>query len=188
MKILDLFKECDNRKNYTTGKGGLDWKVVNNRLYFEPSDGVIDWVKNFMFIPFPTILSGRLYFIPFGAWLDIKEIRRICAEHDSVLETIGYSRGGWGAVYAALILGITAKTFGCPGLVFMPTMKAQATIDATVVHFENPDDIVCNVPPHYKHGKDRRVTNGTVVQSGGLEWYTGHSPQEYLQRLALLAY
>jgi len=190
MTVLQKFLECNDKREYKTARGKLDWKKADNRLYFAPTDGTLDWIKNFLFLPLPAIINGVIYFIPFGAWLDLREIRKICRENDSVVEAVGYSRGGWAACLAGLILRVKVVTFGCPGVIWCPSKTAQSNLDKYVVHYENPHDIVCAVPPTYQHSKERRVLGGEFkyTTEEAIPCITGHTPQEYAYRLSLLSY
>lgn len=188
MSPLDAFNGC-TKGEFKTTKGKLDWRIEGTELFFQPSNGLTDWMKNFLVIPIPVIWGGLFAFIPLGVWIDLRELKMILKSNKGITQVYGYSRGGWFAVLTALKLKIICATFGCPGIFWNPSNRLKSFLYHFVVHYENPSDIVCTVPIGYEHGANRKVLFGReyIKEVNSIEEAidrdSGHSPEEYRFRL-----
>lgn len=155
-------------------------------MYFEGSSSWQDWVKNILGeIPWPMILGGRVVFVPLGAWLAWIEVKDI-AELGDFESFSGYSHGAWIATIACLYRGLPGVVFGCPNVLFFPGSKTIAALD-NVEFVQTPGDIVADLPSFARKGDSIIILGGKVVRPDYVDevlWATGHSPQEYTQRLA----
>lgn len=190
MSPLKTFREI-RKGGYNRTRLGVDWKVVNKILLFEDSEGRTDWIFNFLSaFRIPWRLGGKWFLFPFGAWVMwlsvVGEVKRL-VKAGEVEAFGGYSQGGWFAADSSAMTGLPAVTFGCPRLGL-----GDPTLFDKVTHYQNPSDIVTTVPSWGK-------TYGTVVILGGefrpkvnpdisdyVEMASGHSPDEYEQRLEAL--
>lgn len=188
MTPLDRFNGC-TKGLFNESKGKLSWKVEEDEIFFQPSKGLEDWMKNMLVFPVPIFWGGVFIFIPLGVALDLPVLAKVLKGCAGISHANGYSRGGWEAVLTALKLCIPCTTFGCPGVFWRPSRKVQAFLDANVTHYENPTDIVCTVPIGYSHSVNRIKLGGGVfsppVDSMDelLSLNSGHSPAEYRFRL-----
>lgn len=185
MTKAELFAEnCAGGYNNTATK--VSWKIKNRVMYFEGSSGWQDWVKNVLgAIPWPMILAGRVVFVPFGAWLAWIEIEDIATRADVDCFS-GYSHGGWIATIACLYRALPGVVFGCPNILFFPGSKTISALDS-IEFVQTPGDIVADLPSFARKGDLVIILEGKVVRPDYVDeviWATGHSPQEYMQRLA----
>jgi len=185
---LDAFNGC-TKGDFNTTKGKVDWRVEGTELFFQPSHGLTDWMKNLLIFPIPVIWGGYLVFIPIGIALDIRELSKILKSVSGITHVYGYSRGGWEAVLSSMKLKVVCTTFGCPGVFWKPSKKVKSFLYHFVTHYENPDDIVCTVPIGYDHGPTviKLYGRSYIQEVNGfdeaLERDSGHSPSEYRFRL-----
>ena len=176
--LLSIYTECTRGREYQQTRGKVDWKIVDGLMYFRQSVEREDWYRNFLAIfPIPVYLKGWQW-VPLGAWMTYRQVRKIARQ--AVIGYVGYSQGGWPAVFASLENGLPAMVFGCPRATSRPELYGKVTA------YRNPGDIVTMVPPW-------ALSAGTIITlmapaekpdgMAELEWKTGHSPEEYRQRL-----
>jgi hypothetical protein len=184
MMKLDLYNECSRGGGYRKTWLGVSWKVVGDRMYFQPSKERIDWVLNLLCeIPVPLFLGKWFFIVPLGAALGWLSVRGIVKKHP-VVAYIGISQGGWWASYASAVTGLPAATFGCPNL-FGGALWLGIGFD-NVSHYETPRDIVARFPTWGSKGRNVYILNRHAVKPKGMpdiEWETGHTPEEYRQRM-----
>lgn len=185
-ELLDLFNECVTARGYNQTRGKVDWKIIGTTMFFRQSAESEDWVRNILSaIPVFAWIDHRWLIIPLGAWLGWREVRRI-VKKNTVDLFVGYSQGGWYASYGACEIWAKAITFGCPGLV----MGDEKTADhfEMVTHYETPVDCVARLPPWARKGKNIKVLTRPATRPVGFSetvWMTGHSAEEYRQRLSI---
>lgn len=95
MMYLDYFETVSNHSDYNTANGKLDWKRIGDILYWQESEGLEDWIKNFLFLPIPIRLGRLWVWLPLGSALDIHAMRKILKKNPDIKLVVGYSRGGW---------------------------------------------------------------------------------------------
>lgn len=192
MSLLEKFNEC-NSDGWTTAGLDVQYKVVGDTLFFQPSHGSSDWRYNFK--------AARSVYdnsdIPFVGHRGFNELWysvRRDIEKLSFRKICGYSQGGALAVLAhenyyhrfGSEPDVT-WTFGCPPSIFEPTLELEMRF-SNVINWHNPRDIVYYAPMilGYKHVGQCRTLHGNVKRPddcGLIEWISGHSPDEYRQRL-----
>lgn len=195
MTYKAYFDECTHNKGYQT-IGHLQYKVVDNVLYFQCSHGTEDWKSNFDFPAVPYKNMSDRFLVHKGFILMWKQVRDIVSTlHFNTI--VGYSQG---AVFAALAYEDTLYnrnikcaciTFGCPRFLFLPSRKIQLRF-ADVLRIKNPTDIVSHVPPTlfgYRHIGHKQVLKNVAKKPGDVSWpvwLSGHSPDRYKQNLEVL--
>ena len=178
MTLAELFDTCNTGEGYNQTAKRVDWKIVDGIMFFRQSVEREDWIRNLLAaIPIVVWLKG-FEIVPLGAWLTFLEVRKIAGAR--VTGYVGYSQGGWPAVYASRLYSRPAIVFGCPRSTLCPGKYKDVTA------YTNPGDVVTTLPPWANEA-------GEVVMLGGyaerpddcpvLEWASGHSPDEYRQRL-----
>lgn len=178
MTLLELFNTCCTGTGYTQTAKRVDWKIVDGIMFFRQSVEREDWIRNFLAaIPIVVWLNG-FEIVPLGAWLTFLEVRKIAGAR--VTGYVGYSQGGWPAVYASRLYNRPAIVFGCPRSTLWPGKYRDVTA------YKNPGDIVTKLPPWAKQAGDVLVLVRSAERPIDVplsEWITGHSPDEYRQRL-----
>lgn len=178
MTLLELFNACCTGTGYTQTAKRVDWKIVDGIMFFRQSVECEDWIRNFLAaIPIVVWLNG-FEIVPLGAWLTFLEVRKIAGAQ--VTGYVGYSQGGWLAVYASRLYGRPAIVFGCPRSTLWPRRYKEVTA------YRNPGDIVTMLPPWAKEAGEVITLEGHAERPDDcpvLEWSSGHSPDEYRQRL-----
>lgn len=180
LSLVELFDLCANRKDYTTvktedGKYEVDYKFLEDAeartlyIFFEPSDGDVDWRVNFAFPRKPYSDMEVTYRVHGGfleSWKLVKNAIRAKVkeqEEDSTdykwrkVVTVGYSHGGALAVLCHECIwferpdirsAIEGYSFDGPrvygGLRVKKELEARWEKFTT---FRNQDDIVTHLPP-----------------------------------------
>lgn len=179
MKLSELFEICANRQNYVTVTQGaryeVDYKFIEDvgaktlYIFFEPSDGRIDWRVNFAYWRRPYKDMKIEYRVHGGfleSWKLIRDI--VCAkiteknmEDENFkwkkIVTVGYSHGGALAALCHECVWferpdirdiIEGYSFDGPrvyaGLWIKPSLKKRW---ARFKVFRNHNDIVTHLPP-----------------------------------------
>lgn len=192
MSLLDQFKAV-NGTGWTTAGRDVQYKVENDTLYFQCSKGFSDWRFNLM-------ASGSVYrnsdieFIGHKGFNELWESVRHDIEKLSFHKIIGYSQGAALAIRAhenfyhrkGFEPDVTI-TFGCPPSIKDPSYKLMARF-SHVINYHNPRDIVYWLPLllGYKHvgGSCSLKKKASRPKGCGLlRWLSGHSEEEYSQRL-----
>lgn len=180
MKTKRMF-EIVREGGYSKTWAGADWKIVDGIMFFQASHGKLDWFFNFVSaLRIPARLSGQWFLFPFGAWILWRSLSGVIKKHE-VRAYVGYSQGGWFASYASAKTARPAYTFGCPKL-----GKGKAYLFFNVTHLKNKGDIVTMVPPWAETYGRVNILEGEASKPEGmndLEWATGHTPEEYAQRI-----
>lgn len=179
---------------WTTIGKDVQVKIVGKTLYIQASNGRSDWIHNFRF--FKRIYKGGevSYLAHDGfveLWLSIKSYIETL-EFD---EIVGYSQGAAIAIFVhdnyLHRKGVQPVTtlFGSPR-VFALLIGAKRKRFSSVMRVENPRDIVTMSPfvsMGYTHVGRRVILKGKHNRLKGqklYEYLSGHSPEEYYQRLA----
>lgn len=178
MTLLKLFNTCCTGTGYTQTARRVDWKIVDGIMFFRQSVEREDWIRNLLAaIPIVVWLKG-FEIVPLGAWLTFLDVRKIAGSR--VTGYVGYSQGGWPAVYASRLYGRPAIVFGCPRSTLFPWRYKEVTA------YKNPCDVVTTLPPWAKEAGEVITLEGNAERPDDCplaEWITGHSPDEYRQRL-----
>jgi hypothetical protein len=185
MKDLELFNE-NCKAGYQNTKSKVSWKMVDDRLHLQGSVETEDWWRNFTVWPIPYRIRGVWCWISLGmlcAWLDIR--KQVLAS--GAREAVMYSGGcPVGALWSAET-GLPAVGFGSPNFLWRPTLKAKALF-SEVRFVDAPFDIVTIIPPGAERGDRVYDLDMRHVEKPDpcppLLWVTGHSTDEYRQRLA----
>jgi len=174
------FIEC-NKSPWEQTPDEVTYKKVGRVLYFQCSDGMTDWIRNVKFWPSVFFLRGKKLIAPAGFIKSWKSVRRLVEIMDGEIDlAVGYSHGAVLACFASVLLKIPAIAFGPPRFIFN---KRRLFSNCTVV--KTPFDAVTFVPPFYSLPRKKKTLKGKAERNGlpFLTWISGHSPQEYLQRL-----
>ena len=175
---LDLFNECVRGRWYNQTTGKVDWKIVDGLMFFRQSVESQDWIRNFLAaIPIPVYLKAWQW-VPLGAWLTYRQVREIARKE--VIGYVGYSQGGWPAVFASLENGLPAMVFGCPRSTSHPELYEQVSA------YKNTGDVVTTLPPWAKEAGAIVNLVGEIEKPSDMpmaEWAMQHSPEIYRQRL-----
>lgn len=175
---------------------GLDvqFKVIGKTLYFQCSRSWNDWKNNFRFWMVPYDDMEEKFYVHKGFLEMWKSVREVILKYD-IDTIIGYSLGGALAILAhedfTFHTGKQPRTivFGCPRVIWFPSKSIRARF-SRVEYIQNPRDIVTHLPPSifgYRrvYGK-REVLRLPARKPAGYylsTWASGHSPEEYRQRL-----
>lgn len=192
--LLEFFKEFIVWKNWKTIGSDVQYKLIDKTLYFQQSNSNSDWKYNFSFPAIPYKNMEELFFVHRGfkkLWKEIRdEINKL--DFDTI---VGYSHGGALATLAhedyLFRKGVQPKTyvFGCPRILWFP-FKGIRERFSNITYIKNPLDIVTKIPPAI-FGY-RRVYGELISLKGNskkpldtklLLWITGHTPEDYIQRL-----
>ena len=210
MNLLELFNVCNNRRDYTTvtpenKKYEVDYKFVEDEdartlyIFFEPSDGKVDWRVNFSYWRKPYSDMETNYKVHGGyleSWKLIDDaigakIAETCADGSLKwlkVVIVGYSHGGalaalcheyvWYHREDLRAEGLVGISFDGPriygGLVVPKALKERW---AHFYVFRNHSDIVTHLPPvlfFFRHV-------GTLVHIGAGKnpgWVGAHYPDK----------
>lgn len=175
---LEIFNECTRGRGYCHTKGKVDWKIVDGLMFFRQSVEKEDWFRNFLaLIPIPVYLKGWQW-VPLGGWMTYCQVREVAKK--TGIGYVGYSQGGWPAVYASLENDLPAMVFGCPKSTTRPELYVQVTA------YKNPGDVVTMLPSWAKSAGIIVTLMASAEKPDDmatLEWKLQHSPEIYRQRL-----
>lgn len=179
---------------WTTIGKDVQIKLVGKTLYIQASNGKSDWIHNLRF--FKRIYKGgKVSYLAHDGfvelWLSIKEY----VETLDFSEIVGYSQGAAIALFVhdnyVHRKGVQPTTilFGCPR-VFAFLIGSKRNRFSKVLRIENPFDVVTKSPfvsMGYTHVGSRVILKGRHKRLAGqklYEYLSGHSPEEYYQRLS----
>jgi len=191
LTLIEYFNGVTHGKWVTAGMN-IQYKVENNVLYFQSSDkGLSDCLVNFDFPVVPYKSMEETFFVHRGflkAWKSVQdEISKL--SYDTI---VGYSHGAALALLAhedfLFKRGLEPATyvFGCPKIFFLISKRAKSRF-SKVVNVANVEDIVAKAPPFYTAvGRKIRLVVQAVRPADVtfLQWWSGHMPTMYRQRLA----
>ena len=201
MKLSDLFKRCLSIP-YKSVKNSADYALerIENTLYiyFECSNGEIDWLNNFDFPAKPYNLKNQVWLAHRGFVRVFKSIEPYIATpvSDLTLERIvivGYSHGGALAVLCHeyvwynrpdLRHAIEGYAFGAPRVIWGAVSQSVASRFQALTVIRNIDDIVTHLPPKilgYTHV-------GNLLEIGKRGKYSkidAHRPENILNELLI---
>jgi hypothetical protein len=193
MSLLEQFNKVTGQGWTTAGKD-VQYKVIDDTLYFQCSNGKSDWDFNFMAWG-DVYKDSQVKFIGHKGFNELWESIRHDIEKLSFHKIVGYSQGAALAIRAhenfyhrmGFEPDVTI-TFGCPPSILNPSKKLKSRF-SHVVNYHNPRDLVYFIPMvlGYKHvGQCVKLTGKASKPSGYklLTWLSGHSPAEYRQRTA----
>lgn len=192
MSLLEKFNVCTAGHWITAGLN-VQYKVVDRILYFQCSHGEEDWKHNFQFAV-DVYKDGYIPFRAHRGFVKMWQSIRHEIEHLDFDTIVGYSQGSALALFAHENFlhrkgyEPMTYTFGMPRVVWMPK-KILETRFTKLVRVCNPNDIVTHVPPAiigYRHVGVKLLLEGKATKSKDvklLKWLSGHTPEEYRQRL-----
>jgi hypothetical protein len=184
--MTDLERFAENcAAGYQNTRGKVSWKVVGDRLHYQGSVEPEDWERNFLVIPVPWRIRGVWCWISLGVLLAWLATRRQ-ALASGAAEGAGYSAGGPPIAIWSAVTGLPAVAFGCPRFLWRPSLAALHLFNE-VRFVDSPLDIVPRVPPWAERGDRVYTLGGAATCPDGYDrilWATGHSTEEYRQRLA----
>jgi len=170
---------------------GIDtqYKIFNKVLYFQCSNSLMDWKRNFDFpaIPYkdqPIKWCAHKGFV--WAWKLARQEILSDIENNPINMIVGYSHGAALAVLAHEDLWFNNKsiityTFGGPRVVWMPNKKILSRWNG-LTRIKLNGDIVTNLPPWllgYKHvGIEMKLGNKHFIPKAKY-----HEPEQYLNAL-----
>jgi hypothetical protein len=198
MRLIELFESLESKGGWTNGLLDTQYKVVDRILLLQQTKGAFDWAMNLFAAPMKAVIPYKDmpesyqvhagFFIPYKVNAD--EIAKL--DFDRVA---GYSRGSGEAIHLHedfLFNGRPLRKailFGCPRTI-------RRASDAVLSRWDNalrvscPHDIVTHVAPRwmgYQHVGDELVLGGIATKPKNRNWaywLSGHSSEEYIQRLA----
>ena len=201
--MKDLFERCLNATYVRTPKSG-DYaiEVEKDTLYllFEWSDGVWDWIHNFLFPAKPYKRMNDVWFCHrgfLGVWKAMRDeiesdVRHKLAAHRRIknIVCVGYSHGGALALFATEDMeylygdryNVLGFGFGAPRVVWGCVGKAVKKRLCRFFTVRNSPDLITHVPPvlmGFRHV-------GGVVEIGGKGKYSpirAHYPDAYAKEL-----
>lgn len=192
MSLRKLFDEVTS-DGWTTAGLDVQFKVVNDTLFFQCSNGASDWRYNFMASE-DVYKNSDIEFIGHKGFNEMWESVRHDIENLSFRRICGYSQGAAIAIRAhenyfhryGFEPEVTI-TFGCPPSIKNPSRELKARF-SHVVNWHNPRDIVYYAPMliGYQHVGQCNVLRSPAKRPDDcnlFSWLSGHSPEEYKQRL-----
>ena len=192
MSLFYQFETVNSDGWKTSGKN-VQYKVVGDTLYFQCSHGKSDWLYNFKASE-SVYKDSDIEFIGHKGFNELWESVRHEIECLKFCKIVGYSQGAALAIRAhenyfhrkGFEPDVTIL-FGTPPSIKHPSKKLSERF-SHVVNYHNPRDIVYWLPMliGYKHvGTSITLTNKAKRPKGFklISWLTGHSPEEYRQRL-----
>jgi len=204
-KSLEYMKQCLSQ-NYIHVENDASYSFLKDEngilyIYFEWSNGKVDWLNNFNFPAKPYRDMNNLWFCHRGflkVWKTLKEILKseILKEDVKGIRIIGYSHGAAIALlcYEFCIFNrsdlyeankIEGYGYGCPRVIWgfvNPKIKKRFN---NFYIFRNSNDIVTHVPPvifGFRHIGllikigDRKKNKNSVKD---------HFPEEYIESLII---
>jgi hypothetical protein len=180
---------------WTTGELDVQYRVEDGVLYLQPSMSNTDWALNFLFPAIPYKRMADEYTVHAGFFLAYKANAEAIQALD--FHTIaGFSLGAAIAVHAhedrLFRTGKQPEThlFGCPCAIGKASESVLSRW-SNVTRYETPLDLVALVFRliGYKHVGSLVKLGGTAVRSKDtnlITWLSGHTPDEYLQRISKL--
>lgn len=200
MTLSSMFLRCISR-SYLRAPGQIDYAIdlIGDHLYiyFQDSDGALDWIRNFNFLATavrrirePVWYAHRGFL---AAWRSVenKILPMISDESVRRITVVGYSHGAALALlcheavwYHRPDLRMTSEGygFGCPRVLWgRPPQDISARWRKFTV-IRNVDDIVTHVPPRvlgYVH-VGKMLTVGTAGKYSAVD---AHRPQSILKEL-----
>ena len=193
MTALELFNRVTSGPWNTVGKD-VQFRVQDRTLFFQCSNGKVDWLRNFNFPKsvykeMPTPFRAHSGFL--AAWHDCRDIV-MRYEFDRI---VGYSHGAALALFAhedCIFHNIQVDTivFGCPR-VFAPLPESVRYRFSGVTRYTSKGDVVTTVPPKsfgFEHVGREIVLTGSIRKEevSWISYLSHHSPSVYRQRLAVL--
>lgn len=172
MTLSKLFSRCVNRSYIRTPDGAdYGYDLVNGHLfiYFQDSDGTMDWIRNLDFPASANSREGKKEWYAHRGFLNLWKtlIPRISplifAPKILSITVVGYSHGAALAVLCyeyiwyhrpELRLTLTGYGFGCPRVVWGKITNDIAKRWSGFTVIRNREDIVTHLPPSilgYKH-------------------------------------
>lgn len=192
MSLLEVFNEVTAGGWKTSGKD-VQFKVVDDTLYFQCSHGASDWRYNFKAAS-EVYKNSSIPFIGHEGFNELWESVRHEIEALKFSKIVGYSQGAALAIRAhenfyhrfGFEPDVTI-TFGCPPSIKKSSKKLKNRF-SHVVNYHNPRDVVYFLPMiiGYEHvGHSVKLSRKATRPSGDpiLRWLSGHSPEEYRQRI-----
>lgn len=164
MNLENLFLQCISR-NYQNTLGAVSYAIDKRdgelRIWFESSNGAIDWIRNLNFPALPYGDCKHLWFCHRGflsAWKEVRPHLRDAIMDKSVeqITIVGYSHGAAVALlcheYACfnrtdIATHIEGVGFGCPRVVWGPVPKSVSRRFKRFLVVRNRNDIVTHLPP-----------------------------------------
>lgn len=199
MNLFDAFMKCLSLKDrYIHVENAGDYYVERKgdclKLFFEWSDGTVDWANNFDFPAKPYKHMENLWFCHRGflkVWKSIEPyiVAEISNPEIKKIEIVGYSHGAAMALlcYEYCIfhrpdVDVQGVGFGCPRVFwgFVPELVKERFRNFTVVR--NGNDIVTHVPPAifgFRHIS--KIIQIGQDKSKGI--VNDHRPENYLENL-----
>ena len=199
MKLEVLFLQCIS-KHYTHTKRDVSYATeqVGGELFlfFECSNGSMDWARNFNFPARPYGDCKNLWFCHrgfLGAWKEVLPLLSPIILDKSVQNAtvVGYSHGAAIALLCHEYIwfhrpdlrgNLQGVGFGCPRVIWGPTPQAVLARWENFLVVRNLDDIVTHLPPAlfgFHHVSP-------VLEIGKKGRYTrvdAHRPENYLREL-----
>jgi hypothetical protein len=194
LSLKSQYKHVDNDGSYLTIKDGNKLHI-----YFEWSNGKVDWINNFRFLAIPKKpykdMSEGIWFCHRGFFNVFKSIEPhiiddILDPEIDTIDIVGYSHGG---ALAQLCyeyvkfhrpdVAVTGYGFGAPRVFWGIASKAVKTRFEGFKVVRNGKDIVTHLPPKifgYRHICDV-IEIGTVATSKGL--INDHREENYIESL-----
>ena len=191
MSLLERFNKVTGGDWITAGKD-VQYKIVDDTLYFQCSNGKSDWRYNFMASE-DIYEKSDIPFIGHKGFNKLWQSVRKEIEGLKFSKIVGYSQGAALAIRAhenyyhryGFEPDVTIL-FGCPPSIKNPSKKLKARF-SRLVNYHNPRDLVYYLPMliGYDHVGECRTLRGKASKPSGyklLTWLSGHSPAEYRQR------
>ncbi len=202
-KLWHLFAECLSAR-YRRVENGADFAIrrVNNdvTIFFEHSDGALDWKNNFSFASRPYRDMGEGWRCHRGFLSVFRAAEPYLApvitdETVKKITVVGYSHGAALALLCHEYIwfhrpdlrdSLEGYGFGCPRVFYgrmTPTLQARWERFFII---RNIDDIVTHLPPRlfgYRHVKAPLL----IGERGRYSQVDAHRAESYLQELRLLA-
>lgn len=191
--LLSAFTNVIQGPWVTAGRD-VQFYVKNKTLYIECSKGRSDWKHNFMFGIRPYMKSSIPIFAHRGftaLWLSIKDI----IESLDFNSVVAYSQGSGIAhnIHENYVHRFGKEpeytfAFADPRNYWLPCKKLKSRFN-NFYCIRNPRDLVTRLPPYilgYRHVGHSIRLKGKVKRPKHVPWWlwlSGHTPEEYTQRL-----
>ena len=185
LKVYDLFNSVTSGPWIETDF--VQFKNEDGVLYFQCSNGIVDWIRNFDFPAVPYKRMETEYKVHAGFLEAYQLVQRRDKRSTFTQSSDTLRRGSCSSLLAKITFRgrkVPTFVFGCPRVFYKPPQIVKDRT-AHAIRYTSKGDIVTKVPPFYHHvGQEVLLCGKTHREEKSLLSYLSrHSPSVYRQRL-----